>query len=350
MIPVTAWASSSEQASQNEPHTASSWNPLRWQWVPTQEEIGKYRNSWNPLSNGPILSTAVDIQPKGQSHVQFFVFGETGHEQFGNQLTTKRTDAPSHLDSVAPTLVFGHGITDHLEVDVAFTGIYWEASQPSPRGGQTSDSDVGIGDTALYLKYRPIIQDPDSWRPSIVIYNQLGLPTSDWFGTQSVPGGRSPLGKLPVTPFGALSFTEGVLFRKNVQPFRFTGGIYYSYAVPGHSSGMNTYVGDIVNTRFIVEYIHNEERGLGFNLEFVTLHGLPNRLDGHQLNVQPTSYTLFGIEPAIQYNFTSERLGGTLVGAAGVLFTVAGQNDIAAFYPNISFYWYWGKNGKVQMR
>jgi hypothetical protein len=31
------------------------------------------------------------------------------------------------------------------------------------------------------------------------------------------------------------------------------------------------------------------------------------------------------------------------------LFTVAGQNNIDAIYPNISLYYYWGK-GKVLMR
>jgi hypothetical protein len=49
-------------------------------------------------------------------------------------------------------------------------------------------------------------------------------------------------------------------------------------------------------------------------------------------------------EPAVQYKF------GALVGAAGVLFTIAGQNDIAAIYPNISLYYYWDKDGKGVMR
>src|SRR5438094_241389 len=88
LTPVTAWAGSSEQPSQNEPATGSSWNPLTWQWVPTKEEILKYRNGWNPMSNGPILSTSVDLNPKGQFHMQYFVFGEMGHQQFGNTLTT----------------------------------------------------------------------------------------------------------------------------------------------------------------------------------------------------------------------------------------------------------------------
>ncbi|HJU04551.1 MAG TPA: hypothetical protein VJ692_05315, partial [Nitrospiraceae bacterium] len=137
---------------------------------------------------------------------------------------------------------------------------------------------------------------------------------------------------------------EGILFRKNIRPFRFSGGVFYTYTLPGHLDGMTTYQGDIVNTRFIAEYIVNEARGFGFNLEFVTVHGIPGRLDSHPVTIDPASFNLFGIEPAVQYKF------GSLVGAAGVLFTVAGQNDIAAIYPNISLYYYWDRNGKGVMR
>jgi hypothetical protein len=149
---------------------------------------------------------------------------------------------------------------------------------------------------------------------------------------------------LPATSFGSLSFTEGLLFRKNVNPFRFSGGAFYTYAVPGHLNGMTTYQGDIVNTRFITEYIFDEAHGLGFNLEFVTVHGIPGRLDGHSVTVNPTSFNLFGIEPALQFKI------GPVVGAFGVLFTVAGQNDIGAIYPNISLYYYWSDSGDVRMR
>ncbi|MGH7230574.1 MAG: hypothetical protein ACREJU_04355, partial [Nitrospiraceae bacterium] len=38
-------------------------------WVPSDEEIRKYRRSWNPFSHGPVLLSAVDIQPKGQLHI-----------------------------------------------------------------------------------------------------------------------------------------------------------------------------------------------------------------------------------------------------------------------------------------
>jgi hypothetical protein len=40
----------------------------------------------------------------------------------------------------------------------------------------------------------------------------------------------------------------------------------------------------------------------------------------------------------------------SIVGAAGVLFTLAGQNDIGAIYPNFSIYYYWNRGGKVVAR
>ena len=326
----------------------ASWNPLTWKWVPTEEEIQKYRRSWNPFSHGPILNTGIDIQPKGQFLIQPFVFSEIGHQQFPNRLTTDSVDSPFHLKAVAPTVIFAYGITNHLELNVAPSYIWFESTRTNASGQQTSTIDRGPGDTTIYLKYRPIVQDPDTWRPSITLYNGVTLPSSQWFATKGIPGGFSPLGRLPGTKFGGLSLTEGVLFRKNLQPFRLNGGIYYSYTAPGSTTGINTYNGDIINTRFIVEYIADDKRGLGFNLEFLTLHGVPFRLDGHDLNLKPTSFTLFGVEPSVQYKFFHDE-SGALVGAAGVLFSIAGQNDINAIYPNISMYYYWSR-GKVMMR
>ena len=328
----------------------SLWNPLTWKWTPTEEEIQKYRRSWNPMANGPILLTSVDISPKGQFLSQFFVFGETGHLSFDNKLTTHRADSATHLNAVAPFLLVGYGMTDHFEINVAPTAIYWQANQRTASGGRARDDELGLGDTAIYLKYRPIVQDPESWRPSVTIYNQVSLPTSDWANTRPVPGGFSPLGRLPATRFGALSFTEGVLLRKNLRPFRLSGGVFYTYDTPGNKDGMNTYGGDIVNTRFIIEHMLDDNRGFGYNLEFLTLHVIPHRLDGHAVNLPPSSSTLFGIEPAIQYKFTKSDSASQLVGATGVQFTIAGQNNLAAIYPNISLYYYWSGKGKVFMR
>ncbi len=345
---IQSHAVAQERTDQAQSRERSVWNPLTWKWVPTEEEIQKYRRSWNPMTHGPILNTGIDIQPKGQFLVQPFVFGEIGHDRFTNQFGTTTTDSPFHLRAVAPTLIFAYGITDHFELNVAPSWIWFNSSQARDSDGRMIQEENDVGDTTIYLKYRPIVQDPDTARPSVTIYNGVTLPSSQWFGTKGIPGGFSPLGRLPGTKFGGLSFTEGILLRKNLNPFRLNAGLYYSYTAPGSTAGMNTYNGDIVNTRFIVEYIANEQRGLGFNLEFVTLHGLPFRLDGHDLNIKPTSFNLIGIEPSIQYKFFHNS-NGALVGAAGVLFSIAGQNNIDAMYPNISLYYYWSK-GKVMMR
>lgn len=82
--------------------------------------------------------------------------------------------------------------------------------------------------------------------------------------------------------------------------------------------------------------------GIGLALEFLSIHGMDYRLDGHALNVNPVSYNLVGLEPSVQYTiFHGES--GALVAAAGCLFSVVGQNDINAVYPNMSIYYYWSK-------
>ncbi len=345
---IHSYAVAEERADQAQSRERSVWNPLTWKWVPTEEEIQKYRRGWNPMTHGPILNTGIDIQPKGQFLVQPFIFGEIGHGKFTNQFGTATTDSPFHLRAIAPTVIVAYGLTDHFELNVAPSWIWFNSSQARDSDGRIIQEENNVGDTTIYLKYRPIVQDSDTARPSVTLYNGVTLPSSQWFGTKGIPGGFSPLGRLPGTKFGGLSFTEGILLRKNLNPFRLNAGLYYSYTAPGSTAGMNTYNGDIVNTRFIVEYIANEQRGLGFNLEFVTLHGLPFRLDGHDLNIKPASFNLIGVEPSVQYKFFHSS-NGALVGAAGVLFSVAGQNNIDAIYPNLSLYYYWGK-GKVMMR
>lgn len=51
------------------------------------------------------------------------------------------------------------------------------------------------------------------------------------------------------------------------------------------------------------------------------------------MNTKLSSFGLVEVQPTIEYKFTDQ-----IVGAAGVLFTLAGQNDIAAVYPNFSIY------------
>lgn len=149
----------------------SWWNPLTWKWTPTSEEIQRYRQSWNPMANGPILLTSVDISPKGQFLSQCFVFGETGHMSFDNKLTTHRSDSETHLNAIAPFLLLGYGMTDHFEINVAPTAIYWQANQTTSTGGGRATMSLGWETRPSILQYRPVVQDPDSWRPSVTIYN-----------------------------------------------------------------------------------------------------------------------------------------------------------------------------------
>ena len=329
---------------------SSSWSPLTWKWVPTDEEIRKYRRSWNPLSNGPIFISGVDIHPTGQFTAHPFIFSQISEKRFGNDLTANRTTSSTHSYQVAPLVTMAYGLTNNLELDVGLgMSAFWARNSTQFNQGQGGpvETNTGMGDTQIYLKYRPIVQDPDGWRPSVTTFNMLVLPTSRWItGTESPPGGFAPLGRLPATRFGSLTWTEGVMFRKNLQPFRISGGMFYSYHLPGSNAGQTTYSADIVNTRLIIEHILDDQRGFGYNLEFVGFHGLSWRADGHPINAGgKTGFTSLGIQPTLQY-----RLGDHVVGAAGVLFTVAGQNTLDAVYPNFSLYYFWSKSGKVIMR
>jgi hypothetical protein len=144
-----------------------------------------------------------------------------------------------------------------------------------------------------------------------------------------------------------LGFTEGLMVRKNLQPFRISSAGFYTYSAPGEGpANLTTYSGDVVNTRLIVEHLLDDKRGFGYNVEISTLHGLTWRADGHAINAgRRSGFTVIGVEPALQWRFLDKW-----VAAAGVLFTVAGQNASDSMYPNFSLFWYWSKTGKVIMR
>ena len=164
-------------------------------------------------------------------------------------------------------------------------------------------------------------------------------------GTPSVPGGFAPLGRLPATHFGAPELTEALLFRKNVKPFRFSGGIYYSYGPPTSRSDQPQRYGDILQYRLVMEHFLDDKRGLGYAIELMGLHGVPWRADAQSVTAGKTSFGIVGFQPTIEYRFTDH-----IVGAAGVLFTLAGYQDVAAVCPNLSVYYYWNARGKVVPR
>ncbi len=312
-------------------------------WVPTDEEIKKYRQSWNPLSHGPILLQSVDTQPKGQLSVREFFFSQIGESSFGNRFSfaTDSKNGPAHLYQISPSVNAAYGLSNHVEVGAALSMNTFWANQNGTR-----TSDTSFGDVSLVMKYRPIIQDPDSWRPSITHFSQIVLPTSRWTGAERPPGGFSPLGRLPSTRFGEYGITQGIMTRKNFEPIRISAAVFYTYAVPGESGGRTMYSGDVINTRLIFEHIVDAKNGLGYNIELSTLHGTTWRADGHPVTSgQLKGFSIVGVEPALQWNFSQNWMV-----AAGCLFTVAGHNAMNAIYPNISVFWFWDKSGKIVMR
>lgn len=331
--------------------TVSPRPAMSFNWVPTDEELKKYRQSWNPFSEGPLLIQSVDIHPQGQLSLRPFVFSSISEKSFGNTLSfpTNATPGPVHTYAVSPLITATYGLTNHVELGLATSMIaFWAKDSDAYNQGKGGPwfTDTGMGDTSIVMKYRPVVQDPDTARPSFTLYSQIVLPTSRWTDTDRPPGGLAPLGRLPATRFGELGFTEGLTFRKNLKPFRISGGVYYTFSAPGSDDGQTTYTGDMINTRLVFEHFLDDKKGFAYNLEFVTVSTATWRADGHAINRGPINgSTVIGIEPAIQFRFTD-----SLVGAVGVLFTVAGQNAADAFYPNFAIQWYWNRGKKVIMR
>ena len=111
-------------------------------WVPTDEEIKKYRQSWNPLSHGPVLLQAVDIQPKGQLSIREFLFSQIGESSFGNHLSfaTDSKNGPVHLYQVSPAINAAYGLTNHIELGAAISmNAFW-----ATQNGQSTSS-TGFG-------------------------------------------------------------------------------------------------------------------------------------------------------------------------------------------------------------
>jgi len=308
--------------------------------------ITLYRKSWNPFAAGPELVSSADLQPRGQLFLRPYVYTEFAYGEFGDSWSLSRSPLAQRLYAMSPQLEFSYGILDWLEFEMYVSEASWW--QHSGGSGQPASEGHGFGDTTMFLKGRFLVQHAGSWWPSLTEVLFVTLPTSDWFGpigTPPIPGGFAPLGRLPSTHFGSPELTETILFRKNIKPFRVSGGIYYSYSLPSSKNNVGQYFGDIFQYRLAFEHFIVEKHGFAYAFELVGIHGLPFRLDGQAVNAGRTSFGLIGIQPTLEYNFTDR-----IVGAAGVLFTTAGYGDVAAVYPNVSVYYYWNPRGHVLAR
>jgi len=308
------------------------------------DAIARYRKIWNPFSAGPELVSSADLQPQGQFFVRPYLYSEIGYSQFGSWPTDVKV-LDQKIVSIAPQVELSVGIFNWLEFEMYLPETSW---WQTAGGGQPASNGNGFGDITAFLKWRFHVQQPDGWMPSLTETLFVTLPTSSWFGpagTPPIPGGFAPLGRLPSTHFGAPELTEAILFRRNIRPFRVSGGFYYSYGPPSTNKGVRQYYGDIFQYRLSFETFIREDRGFAYALELVGIHGLPVRIDGQAVNAGRTSFGLIGLQPSLEYNFTDR-----IVGAAGVLITAAGYNDVGAVYPNLSFYYYFNPRGKVVAR
>ena len=304
-----------------------------------------YRHSWNPFSAGPQLVSSADLQPRGQLFLRPYVYTEFAVGEFGDAWSFSRTPLAQRLYAMSPQVEFSYGILDWLEFEMYVAEASW---WQLPGGGNPASDGHGLGDTTMFLKGRFLVQHSGSWWPSLTEVLFVTLPTSDWagpIGTPPIPGGFAPLGRLPSTHFGVPELTDAILFRKNIHPFRISGGIYYSYGPPSSSNGVAQYFGDIFQYRLAFEHFLDERHGFAYAVEVVGIHGLPFRLDGHGVNAGRSTFGLLGVQPTLEYNLTDR-----IVGAIGTLFTLAGESDVAAVYPNISLYCYWNPRGKVLAR
>jgi len=74
--------------------------------VPTDEEIKKYRRSWNPPYRGSVLLQAVDTQPNVQLSIREFLFSHIGKSSFGNRLNLPTDSKNESVDlyQVSPSI------------------------------------------------------------------------------------------------------------------------------------------------------------------------------------------------------------------------------------------------------
>ncbi|HEV2398992.1 MAG TPA: hypothetical protein VGS27_18750 [Candidatus Sulfotelmatobacter sp.] len=299
------------------------------------DALALYRSSWNPLTAGPQLITTADLLAPGKFFVKTYAYSEFGWAQYGEGWSTGTQPLPQHLSVVNPQLEFDYGVTNSIQVDAYTPAVSWWQGAGQ---GQPASHGTGVGDTTVDLRYRFRIQRPGTWRPTLALVSYLALPTSSWFNTPSTPGGFAPLGKLPSTHFGTPVLTEALAFRKNVRPFRVSGGVYYSYAIPSSNDGAPKRYGDIFQYRLAGEHVLNDKHGFGYAIELIGIHGLPFRIDRASVTAGQKTFGVVGGQATVEYNLTHR-----IVSSVGVLFTAAGNRDIAGVFPNFSIYYYFGK-------
>ncbi len=359
--PVSPSPSSSGPATPTGPATGSGTSPTAFpKTVPTSEPpkpavekqpiswngpdaLAAYKRVWNPLTAGPNLVSYADTLPEGVFNARFFFYTRFTQAQYTDSGGVTGLP-PGFYETqmlALEAMYFGVGTNTELAVLPSLIGTF------SSIGGIPLDG-WGLNDFTIGIKHRWIIQNPDSARPSFATFLFLTLPTTSWLGTPVPRGGLPPISVLPATHFGSPSLTGTLLVRKNIRPFRFYGGLYYTYSFPGIESltaadpPIFAQFGDLIQYRMAVEDVINDKTGLGLILEVVGLSELPFSVDGIPVNTTPTNFNLLGIQPTIEYNLTPR-----LAMSVGVLLPAWGNNEYLSTTPNFSLWYYFG-HGTLQ--
>src|SRR6266705_2900604 len=70
---------------------------------------------------------------------------------------------PRSLAATNPQLELSYGITNSFEFELYVTELaFWASGNNQP-----AQSSYGLGDTTMFVKYRTLIQQPDSWQPTL---------------------------------------------------------------------------------------------------------------------------------------------------------------------------------------
>ena len=298
----------------------------------------KFHRSWNPQTHGSMYIASADLQAQGQWGLWAFAYGKLTSHQFGSSLAATGTGAPFHQDAIALGTVIDYSLTDHVTLSVSAALTSWDSDRPSGNQSSGRENATGLDDIGLIMVTRHLVQDPDGWQPSVGTFSRISLPSSRWAGMPSIPGGFIPVTPRPSVRHGALAFTEGPTFRKNLEPFRLSGMVMYTYHAPGSEGDKTVYPGDFLDARVGLEYVAQDKQGFGLLVDGVVQAGLPYRLDGHAITTDHKDFVLIGTAVAVEYRFTPEW-----VGSIGALFPLAGQSTMDAIYPSFSIKYFWGR-------
>ncbi len=311
------------------------------------DALAAYRKIWNPITGGPNFTPLADTLPEGELNGRMFFYSRFTQAQYTD--SGGITGLPNGFYQTQLLLLgavyYGWDPNTELVLLPSMITTFSETDGQSLNG-------TGLNDLTMGVKHRWVIQNPSSWRPSISSAFLMTLPTTTWLGTPVLKGALPPISVVPSTHFGSPALTTGLFVRKNIQPFRLMGDLFYTFNVPttgvlpGTSSSRQIQYGDLAQYRLALEDVLNDKTGFGGILELVGLSGLPFSIDGIGPSVHPTNFNLVGLQPTVEYDLT-ERL----MFSAGVLLPVFGNNEYMAMIPNFSLWYYWGAvDGKLLPR